>query len=232
MQVLVFTRQPTGLAKKYWEIHTACEAQPPRSPTTAKPGDEESPGTMIDSQEAMDYLAEKLTDDLVVASLGHTKYEIFEARDRPENFYLWNAMGMAASVGLGMAMAAPERRVAILDGDGALLMNLRTLATEGWRAPPNLIHIVFDNRVHHMTGQQPTATSGPVDLAAIAPGPGFSHAERAETLAAFQGAGDRAYAGEGPWFIQALVTQAKRGGRPPKSPTLLRHRFEAALGKG
>ncbi len=187
---------------------------------------------MIDSREAMAYLAGKLTDDLVVASLGHTKYELFGAKDRPEHFYLWNAMGMAASVGLGMAMAVPERRVAILDGDGALLMNLSSLATEGWRAPPNLIHIVFDNRVHHMTGQQPTATSGPADLAAIAAGAGFPHAERAETLAAFQGAVDRAYAGDGPWFIQALVTQAKREARPPKSPTLLRHRFEGALGRG
>ena len=120
----------------------------------------------------------------------------------------------------------------ILDGDGALLMNLGSLATEGWRAPPNLIHIVFDNRSYHITGQQPTATSGPADLAAIAQGAGFPHAERAETLSAFQGAVDRAYSGQGPWFIQALVTQAKRGERPPKSPTLIRHRFEGALGEG
>lgn len=187
---------------------------------------------MINSHEAMAAVAAKLTDDLVVASLGHTKYEIFNAKDRPENFYMWNAMGMASSVGLGMAVAAPERRVIILDGDGALLMNLSTLATEGWRAPKNLIHIVFDNRAHYMTGQQPTAASGPADLSAIAEGAGFPHAERTETLAAFQSAVERAFAEDGPWFIQALVDQQKRGDRPPKSPTLLRHRFQEALGVG
>lgn len=185
---------------------------------------------MIDSREAMAFLAEKLTGELVVASLGNTKYELFAAQDRPENFYMWNAMGMAASVGLGLAMAAPERRVVILDGDGALLMNLGSLASEGWRAPPNLVHIVFDNRIHGMTGGQPTATSAGADLARIAQGAGFPHAERAETLPAFQSAVERCWVEPGPWFVQALVNQRERGVRPPKSTTLLRHRFQQALG--
>ena len=180
---------------------------------------------MIDSREAMAYLAGRLTDELVVASLGFVKYELFAARDRPEHFYLWNAMGLASSIGLGLATARPDRRVIILDGDGALLMNLNTLPTEGWRAPTNLIHVVWDNRAHQLTGGQPTATSGPVDLARMAEGAGFPHAERTETLPAFQSVVDRALAGPGPWFIQALVQQQPRQGRPPRSPTGLRHRF-------
>ncbi len=183
---------------------------------------------MIDSREAMAYLADKLSDELVVASLGFVKYELFAARDRPENFYLWNSMGMACSVGLGLATGCPQRRVVTLDGDGSLLMNLSSLATEGWRAPRNLVHVVFDNRAHYLTGRQPTATAGPTDLAHVAAGAGFPHAERAETMAAFRSAVDRAWAEDGPWFIQALVEQQPRSGRPPKSPTFLRHRFQEA----
>lgn len=187
---------------------------------------------MIDSREAMGYLAGKLTEELVVASLGFVKYELFAAKDRPEHFYLWNAMGMAPSIALGMATAAPERRVIALDSDGSLLMNLNTLPTEGWRAPRNLVHVVFDNRVHYLTGQQPTATSGPADLARIAEGAGFPHAERVETLAAFRSALDRAFVEEGPWFIHALVEQQPRTARPPTSPTFLRHRFmDAVVGR-
>lgn len=185
---------------------------------------------MINSREAMEYLAGQLGNALVVASLGHVKYELAAAAERPENFYLWNSMGMAASIGLGLATAAPERRVVILDGDGALLMNLNSLPTEGWRSARNLVHFVFDNRAHYLTGRQPTATSVRADLARIAEGAGFPHTERVETLAAFRSAVDRAMSGEGPWFVQALVEQQPRTARPPKSPTFLKHRFMAALG--
>jgi thiamine pyrophosphate-dependent acetolactate synthase large subunit-like protein len=186
---------------------------------------------MISSREAMEYLAGRLSDELVVASLGYVKYELAAANDRPENFYLWNSMGMACSIGLGMASARPERRVIVLDGDGSLLMNLNSLASEGWRAPRNFAHIVFDNRAHYLTGKQPTATSARADLARMAEGAGFPHAERVETLAAFRSAVDRALVEEGPWFVQALVEQQPRQGRrPPKSPTLLKHRFMDKLG--
>ena len=185
---------------------------------------------MINSREAMEYLAGRLSDELVVASLGSVKYELHAAKDRPENFYLWNAMGMAASIGLGLATARPDRRVVIVDGDGALLMNLNSLASEGWRAPRNLVHVVFDNHAHHLTGKQPTATSDRADLARIAEGAGFPHAERTETLAAFKSAVDRAFSEDGPWFLLALVEQQPRSGRPPKSPTFLKHRFMDKLG--
>jgi phosphonopyruvate decarboxylase len=187
---------------------------------------------MINSREAMEYLAGKLRDELVVCSLGNTKYELFSAKDRPENFYLWNAMGMACSVGLGMATAQPERRVIVLDGDGALLMNLNALPTEGWRAPRNLVHVVFDNRVNGLTGGQPTATSGPVDLARVAEGAGFPHSERVETLDAFRSAVERALVEEGPWFVHALVAQQPRNAQIPRSPTFLRHRFTDAMELG
>ena len=185
---------------------------------------------MIDRLEASKYLVSKLTNELIVASLGNAKYDLSAAADRDFNFYMWNAMGMASSMGLGLAMARPERKVIIVDGDGALLMNLSSLATETVRNPPNLIHIVWDNRMHHLTGGQPTATAFRTDLARVAEGCGFEKVERAETLAAFQKAVDRALSEPGPHFIHALNEEKGSTGHVPRSPTFIKHRFMTALG--
>ncbi len=185
---------------------------------------------MIDRYKAAQYLTERLTDHLVVASLGNAKYDLFRAGDRALNFYLWNSMGMASSMGLGMAMAQPGRQVVILDGDGALLMNLGSLATEALRRPPNLVHIVWDNRQYQLTGGQPTHTAYYTDLARVAEGAGFEKVERAETQQAFERAVDRAMAEPGPWFIHGIVDDATSPARPPKSPTFIKHRFMTELG--
>ena len=84
----------------------------------------------------MRLVRERLTDQLVVSSLGTPSYLVAAAGDRRLNFYLWAAMGMASSVGLGLAIARPDRRVVVLDGDGAALMNLGGLVTVGARRPP------------------------------------------------------------------------------------------------
>lgn len=186
---------------------------------------------MMNMLEASQALVRRLSDDdLVVAGLGNPKYALFEASDRARNFYVWNAMGMTASIGLGMAMARPDKRVVILQGDGCLLMNLGALATEAWRKPRNLVHICWDNRMYELTGQQPTATAGPADLARIAEGAGLSKVERVETLSAFEASVDRALSEEGPWFIHALVDSRRGKLRPPKSPTFIKHRFMTDLG--
>ena len=79
--------------------------------------------------EASRLVAATLTDEAVVASLGHPAYDLFASGDRPLNFYTWGSMGLACSIGLGLALAQPERRIIVLDGDGSLLMNLGALAT-------------------------------------------------------------------------------------------------------
>jgi thiamine pyrophosphate-dependent acetolactate synthase large subunit-like protein len=185
---------------------------------------------MIDQFEATQYVASRLTTELVVASLGNAKYDLFRARDRALNFYMWNSMGMACSMGLGLAMAQPERRVIVLDGDGSLLMNLGSLATEAMRRPRNFIHIVWDNRQYQLTGGQPTHTAFGADLARIAEGAGYEQTERVETLDAFRSGFDRAMSGSGPWFILALVNTSTSKDRPPKSPTYIKHRFMNELG--
>jgi sulfopyruvate decarboxylase subunit beta len=79
---------------------------------------------MLNRLQATRYIVAQLTDEPVIASLGNAKFDLFTAKDRPQNFYMWNSMGLASSMGLGLAMARPEHKVVILDGDGALLMNL------------------------------------------------------------------------------------------------------------
>lgn len=188
---------------------------------------------MMDMLAATQALCSRLADDVpVVASLGNPGLNLHNADPRRgRNFYFRNAMGLACSTALGLAMAAPERRVVLLDGDGSLLMNASSLATEGWRQPRNLVHICWDNRMYEMTGKQPTATAGPADLAAMAQGAGFRKVERVETLAAFEAAIARALAEDGPWFILAVVTgdRARRDPNGPRSPTRIRHRFQGEL---
>jgi thiamine pyrophosphate-dependent acetolactate synthase large subunit-like protein len=188
---------------------------------------------MIERFEATRYVTSRLTDELVVASLGNAKFDLYNAQDRPRNFYMWNSMGMACSFALGLAMARPKEKVICLDGDGSLLMNLGSLATETVRSPKNLIHIVWDNRSYELTGKQPTATAFRTDLAKIAEGAGYApgKVEHVETLPAFRQAFDRAMGGDGPWFIHALVENNRaKPPRPPTSPTYLKHRFMSDLG--
>src|SRR5262249_50463101 len=98
-----------------------------------------------------------LGDEPIIASLGHPAYDLFSAGDRPSNFYTWGSMGLASSIGLGVALARPDLRVFVVDGDGSLLMNLGSLATIGWQRPENLVVVVWDNEEYGTTGGQPTA---------------------------------------------------------------------------
>ena len=112
-------------------------------------------------------------DLLVVAGLGSTAWDVTAAGDRPLNFPLWGAMGGAALVGLGLALAQPQRRVLVITGDGELLMGLGSLATIAVQRPPNLALVVFDNERYGETGMQATHTAQGVDLAAVAAACGF-----------------------------------------------------------
>ena len=185
---------------------------------------------MLNRLQATRYVVEQLTDEPIIASLGNPKYDLFTAKDRPQNFYMWNSMGMASSMGLGLAMARPRQKVIILDGDGALLMNLNSLTTAAMRAPQNLVHVVWDNRQFETTGGQPTHTAFGAKLGLIAQGAGFERVETVETQAAFERAFSRALREPGPWFIVAVIDAERATGRPPKSPTYIKHRFMQSLG--
>ncbi len=185
---------------------------------------------MINRLEATRYLLEQLSDEPVIASCGNPKFDLFTAAgDRGANFYMWNSMGMASSIGLGLAMARPDKKVIILDGDGAILMNLNSLTTAASEAPVNLAHIIWDNGLYQLTGGQPTHTSQKADLAAIARGAGFTQVLMADTLSAFKEALSRVLSSPGPWILVARTDSTGAPGRPPKSPVYIKNQFMLAL---
>jgi phosphonopyruvate decarboxylase len=119
--------------------------------------------------------------DAVIATTGYTGRALYALDDRPSQLYVVGSMGCASSVGLGLALAQPNRRVIVLDGDGAALMRLGALATLGYRRPPNLVHVLLDNEMHESTGGQATVSSS-ADLAAVAQACGYPRVVRAASL--------------------------------------------------
>ena len=118
----------------------------------------------------------ELQDKLVITIMGASAQELYNLGHRENFFYLQHAMGLASSIGLGLAMHLPTERVVVLDGDGSVLMNLGTFATLARYKPNNLIHIVFDNGSLLSTGGFDShTTSGITDIAAIARGAGIEH---------------------------------------------------------
>jgi thiamine pyrophosphate-dependent acetolactate synthase large subunit-like protein len=123
----------------------------------------------LERRAAMAALLKDRSDDLlVVPGLGSTAWDLAALGDNDRNFYLWGAMGGAAMIGLGLALAQPGKRVAVITGDGEMLMGLGSLATIGIQRPNNLAVIVFDNGVYGETGVQPSHTQGGVDLLRVA----------------------------------------------------------------
>lgn len=186
---------------------------------------------MINRLEATRYLVHRLSNEPIIASCGNPKFDLFSAAvERKANFYMWNSMGMASSIGLGLAMARPDKRVIVLDGDGAILMNLNSLTTAASKAPGNLVHIIWDNGQYQITGGQPTHTSEKADLGAIAKGAGFNKVLTVDTITAFQKALSQILSKPGPWVLVARTDSAGAPGRPPKSPVYIKNQFMEALG--
>jgi sulfopyruvate decarboxylase subunit beta len=136
--------------------------------------------------EAMQAIYPQLEQHVVVTIMGAVAAELQSIGHRPNFFYLQHAMGLASSMGLGIALSRPELTVIVLDGDGSLLMNLGGLTTLARYRPKNLVHVVFDNESLLSVGGFPTATSTGSDLAAIATAAGVPRAATVTTIEAFQ----------------------------------------------
>lgn len=175
-------------------------------------------------------VVDALGDEPIVASLGHPAYDLYAAGDRAASFYTWGSMGLASSIGLGLAMARPDLRVFVLDGDGSLLMNLGSLATIAWTRPQNLVVIVWDNEEYGTTGGQQTATASGADLDAAARALGVQATETVRTVDALAAAVARARVEPGPWVIVAKVAESRPEVRPPLDCVFLKQRFMAAIG--
>jgi sulfopyruvate decarboxylase subunit beta len=135
--------------------------------------------------DALKAIYDQLTGTAVVTIMGAVAAELQEIGHRPNFFYLQHGMGLASSVGLGIALSRPEMPVVVFDGDGSVLMNLGGLTTLARYRPRNLIHVVFDNESLLSVGGFPTATGSGTDLAAIAAGAGVPRTSMVRDLDAF-----------------------------------------------
>ena len=142
--------------------------------------------------EALEAVYSRLQDVVVVTIMGAVAAELQSLGHRPNFFYLQHAMGLASSMGLGIALCRPDRQVVVFDGDGSVLMNLGGLTTLARYRPRNLLHVVFDNESLLSVGGFPTATSTGSDLAGIAAAAGVPRTATIRTLDEFTDAFDRA----------------------------------------
>jgi thiamine pyrophosphate-dependent acetolactate synthase large subunit-like protein len=172
----------------------------------------------------------KRGDTLVVTGLGSPTYDCAAAGDHPLNFYLWGAMGSAVTVGLGLALAQPKRRVLVITGDGEMLMGLGALATVAVKRPNNLAIVVIDNERYGETGMQRTHTSAGVDLAGVALTCGFRQTATVRQTDELDDAVPLLYTAEGPVVLVLKVSSARDPlVLPPWDGTLLKSRFRQAV---
>ncbi|WP_416898128.1 MAG: thiamine pyrophosphate-dependent enzyme [Minwuia sp.] len=175
-------------------------------------------------------LIDENPDALFIAGLGATAWDLTAAGDRHTTFPLWGAMGGAAAMGLGLALAQPDRRVIVVTGDGEQLMGMGALATVAVQRPRNLAIAVFDNESYGETGMQQTHTADGVDLAGVARSVGIpvvaSAAAADESEALFPLIGEA----EGPVFATFKIrAEALPFALPPKDGAWLKDRFRRAL---
>ena len=169
-------------------------------------------------------------DALLVTGLGSTTWDAAAAGDHANNFYLWGAMGGAAMVGLGLALAQPQRRVLVITGDGEQLMGLGGIATIAVQRPPNLSLVVIDNESYGETGMQDTHTKYGVDLAGIAAAAGFAHSATVYNDDELEASVRVIYQQTGPIFTAVKVTTTPVATvLPPRDGPYLKNRFRQSL---
>jgi thiamine pyrophosphate-dependent acetolactate synthase large subunit-like protein len=185
---------------------------------------------MLDRRDFVRRLLIDRGDLLVVCGLGSATYDVAAAGDHPLNFYLWGAMGGTAMIGLGLALARPQNRVAVLTGDGDMLMGIGSLATIGVQQPKNLAIVVLDNAHYGETGMQESHTKSGIDLPAMARACRFKHARavaRIEEAAEVRALLRR---GEGPILISARIKEDEVSRvLPLRDGHAIKQRFIAAL---
>ena len=189
------------------------------------------PGT-LDRREAVAALLHNRNTLLVVTGLGSPSYDVHAAGDRDDNYYLWGAMGGAALIGLGLALAQPGRPVLTITGDGEQLMALGALATIGAARPKNLTIAVIDNQHFGETGMQSSHTGRGIDLAKVAAACGFADARTLSSLdevAALAPSLSRPADGPRLYVVKVAADNPPRS-LPPRDAVFVKNRFRSHLG--
>jgi thiamine pyrophosphate-dependent acetolactate synthase large subunit-like protein len=184
---------------------------------------------MMQRLEATQVVVELVRPDTpIIGGVGNSTFDLVP-HDRPLNFYMWNSMGMASSIALGVALARPDLRDVVLDGDGSILMNLGSLATEISAGVTNLVHVIWDNGGWEITGGQPAGTPFGIDLESVARGCGFGRTATVADLDTLRAVFADAMADTKAWVIVGKVGPGDSPYRPSKNCVALRDRFMAAL---
>jgi len=186
---------------------------------------------MLERRALVERLLRDRGDLCIIPGLGSCTWDVAAVGDHPLNFYMWGAMGGTAMIGLGLALARPDRRVLVLTGDGDMLMGIGSLATIGVKQPANLSIVVLDNRHYGETGMQASHTHAGVDLVKVAEGCGIRTALAIAEMREVNRVRDLIHSGAGPIFVQAHI----EANDPPRVlPThdghVIRQRFMEALG--
>jgi len=186
--------------------------------------------SMLERRDFVRRLLIERRDLLVVSGLGSATWDVAAAGDHALNFYLWGAMGGTAMIGLGLALAQPARRVAVVTGDGDMLMGVGSLATIGVKQPKNLAIVVLDNGSYGETGMQPSHTRAGIDLVAMARACRFPVARAASRIEEADDIRALLHAGDGPIFVSARIS-AEETPRvlPLRDGHAIKQRFMAAL---
>ncbi len=185
---------------------------------------------MIDSFEAQKIISRHRGDAIVIATMT-ANYEWPQLSTNPGLDLMFSgAMGKASSVGLGLALAQPDKKIIVLDGDGSLLMNLGSLVTIANMAPPNLIHFVFENEVYRTSGGQPIPGIGKINFIGFARAAGYASVHKFEDVGSLESNLETVMNEVGPTFVCLKVASANE--RPPfpltKTSSII-SRFRAAL---
>ena len=212
-------------------VHPSGEAcvEPTPEPMTVRSDPTRLPAPTMSRLAALGVALKAIGDDPVVHANGYICRESFSVADRPQSFYMIGSMGLAGPIALGLALARPDRRPVVFDGDGNLLMNLGILAMIGGRRTRNLLHLVFDNEVYGSTGNQ-ASPSREVRLDQLAAGAGYRTAVAVAAPGELEAALRLAGPGSGPHFVLIKVTRDEaEAPRIPYTPAVLRDRFRAAV---
>jgi thiamine pyrophosphate-dependent acetolactate synthase large subunit-like protein len=189
-----------------------------------------NPKPTLERREVMAAILQDRGDALLVTGLGSPTYDAFAAGDHALNFYLWGAMGGAAMIGLGLALAQPKRRVLVVTGDGEMLMGLGSLATIAVQKPKNLAVVVFDNQHYGETGMQRTHTGSGVDLAGVAKAAGFAASTTIWNAQQLRTWIPKLHRAAGPVFANVKVTTRHAPMvLPLREGPAIKSRFRAAL---
>ena len=164
--------------------------------------------------------------DRIISANGFISRDLFSISDIRPTFYMIGSMGLASSIGLGVALKDPARRVFVFDGDGNILMNLGSLTTIGSLKPKNLVHVVFDNSVHESTGSQPTNTNF-VSIEKIAKACNYNHTFTVGTENSFEKILQKIKKLKGPIMIVVKIQQSngKKSARINYEPIEIKERF-------